>query len=109
MDALDQLVAQVQALSGSEQDVVHLSSMLKQADDLLHAHALRLGYALTALDPAKHSLGYLYLLFVSDPFVSVLVELGFVELSSPDRVCVANWSKFGGTEFGAVEVTDSLD
>lgn len=62
MDALDQLVTQVQALSGSEQDVAHLSTVLKQADELLHTHALRLGYALAALNPAKHSLGYLYLL-----------------------------------------------
>jgi hypothetical protein len=49
MDALDQLVTQVQALSGSEQDVAHLSTVLKQADELLHTHALRLGYALAAL------------------------------------------------------------
>jgi COP9 signalosome complex subunit 3 len=67
MDALDQLVTQVQALSGSEQDVAHLSTVLKQADELLHTHALRLGYALAALNPAKHSLGYLYLLFVPFP------------------------------------------
>jgi hypothetical protein len=49
MDALDQLVTQVQALSGSEQDVVHLSTVLKQADELLHTYALRLDYALAAL------------------------------------------------------------
>lgn len=65
MDALDQLVTQVQALSGSEQDVAHLSTSLKQADELLHTHVLRLSYGMAALHPAKHSLGYLYFLCVS--------------------------------------------
>ena len=68
MDALDQLVAQVQGFSGSEQDVVHLYSLLKQADELLHSHVPRLGFALAALNPAKHSLGYLYILYFSAPF-----------------------------------------
>jgi hypothetical protein len=62
MDALDALVAQVQGFSGNEQDLVHLSSLLKQADELLVTHAPRLAYALAALNPAKHSLGYLYFL-----------------------------------------------
>jgi len=69
MDALDQLLTQVQALSGSDQDVAHLSTLLKQADELLHTHVLRLGYALAALHPAKHSLGYLYFLFASVPYL----------------------------------------
>lgn len=64
MDALDALVAQVQGFSGNEQDLVHLSSLLKQADELLATHAPRLTYALAALNLFKHSLGYLYFLWV---------------------------------------------
>jgi COP9 signalosome complex subunit 3 len=61
MDSLDALVAQVQGFSGND-DLLHLFSLLKQSDELLHTHAPRLQYALSSLDPAKHSLGYLYLL-----------------------------------------------
>ena len=72
MDALDQLVTQVQALSGSEQDVAHLFTVLKQADDLLHQHHARIPFALAALNPAKHSLGYLFLLSVLTPCVFLM-------------------------------------
>jgi COP9 signalosome complex subunit 3 len=62
MDSLDAIVAQVEALSGTPDDCAYLASLLKQSDSVLTAHAPRLSYALTALDPVKHSLGYLYLL-----------------------------------------------
>ncbi|KAG6548598.1 hypothetical protein Mapa_010087 [Marchantia paleacea] len=62
MDSLDAVVTQVQALSGSADDCVHLAGLLKQSENVLAVHAPRLLYALAALDPAKHSLGYLYLL-----------------------------------------------
>ncbi|CAM6121819.1 unnamed protein product [Calypogeia fissa] len=62
MDSLDAVVAQVQALSGNPDDCAHLANLLKQSDNVFSAHAPRLPYALAALDPAKHSLGYLYLL-----------------------------------------------
>ncbi|OAE24292.1 hypothetical protein AXG93_1052s1150 [Marchantia polymorpha subsp. ruderalis] len=62
MDSLDAVVTQVQALSGSADDCVHLAGLLKQSESVLAVHAPRLLYALAALDPAKHSLGYLYLL-----------------------------------------------
>ncbi|XP_073393390.1 COP9 signalosome complex subunit 3 isoform X1 [Physcomitrium patens] len=97
MDALDQLVAQVQALSGSEQDVAHLSSLLKQADELLRTHALRLPFSLSSLHPTKHSLGYLYLLEAqssgtltreqSDSFLALASS--FLTVCAPEQIRLA--------------------
>lgn len=62
MDTLDSLVAQVQGLSGSRDDLAHLHTLLKQCDDPAIKDCGRLHLALSQLDPSKHSLGYLYFL-----------------------------------------------
>ncbi|CAK9204856.1 unnamed protein product [Sphagnum troendelagicum] len=90
MDSLDALVAQVQGFSGTD-DLLHLFSLLKQSDELLHTHAPRLQYALSSLDPAKHSLGYLYLLEVqSSGTLSQEQSENFLALASTFlNVCIA--------------------
>ncbi|EES13281.1 hypothetical protein BDA96_07G023800 [Sorghum bicolor] len=63
MESLEALVAHIQGLSGSPEEVAHLHSLLKQADgDSLRAHAAALLPFLAHLSPETHSLGYLYLL-----------------------------------------------
>ncbi|CAO2205585.1 unnamed protein product [Urochloa humidicola] len=63
MESLEALVAHIQGLSGSPDEVAHLHSLLKQADgDSLRNHAAALVPFLAHLSPAAHSLGYLYLL-----------------------------------------------
>lgn len=60
--ALENLVTQIQALSGSAEDIPQLHSILKEADEPLHADPTLLSSFLEQLDPANHSLGYLYIL-----------------------------------------------
>jgi COP9 signalosome complex subunit 3 len=96
MDSLDALVAQVQGFSGTD-DLLHLFSLLKQSDELLHTHAPRLQYALSSLDPAKHSLGYLYLLEVqssgtlsqeqSETFLALAST--FLNVCLAEQICLA--------------------
>ena len=64
MESLEALVAHIQGLSGSPEELAHLHSLLKQADgDSLRAHAAALVPFLGHLSPGAHSLGYLYLLY----------------------------------------------
>jgi len=64
MESLEALVAHIQGLSGSPDEVAHLHNLLKQADgDSLRAHAAALVPFLGHLSPGAHSLGYLYLLY----------------------------------------------
>ncbi|KAK7338315.1 hypothetical protein VNO77_18921 [Canavalia gladiata] len=67
MDPLEALTAQIQGLSSSSGDIARLHTILKQADDSLRAESTRLSPLLTLLDPAIHSLGFLYVL---DAFTS---------------------------------------
>ena len=65
MESLEAIVAHIQGLSGSPEEVAHLHSLLKQADgEPLRAHAAALVPFLAHLSPETHSLGYLYLLYV---------------------------------------------
>lgn len=62
MGSLENLVTQIQGLSGSVEDIAHLHTILKQADDSLQLESTLLNSLLDQVDPAKHSLGYLYIL-----------------------------------------------
>ncbi|KAL6960454.1 COP9 signalosome complex subunit 3, partial [Sarracenia purpurea var. burkii] len=62
MNSVEFLVAQIQGLSGSAEDITHLHNLLKQSEELLQSESTRLAAFLAELDPSKHSLGYLYLL-----------------------------------------------
>ncbi|PON95305.1 Winged helix-turn-helix DNA-binding domain containing protein [Trema orientale] len=60
--SFEAVVTQIQGLSSSAGDISRLHSILKQADDSLHAESARLLPALDQLDPSNHSLGFLYIL-----------------------------------------------
>ncbi|XP_062195786.1 COP9 signalosome complex subunit 3-like isoform X2 [Phragmites australis] len=63
MESVEALVAHIQGLSGSPQEVAHLHNLLKQADcESLRAHSAAFVQFLAHLQPETHSLGYLYLL-----------------------------------------------
>lgn len=62
MDSMDAMLAQVQGFSDTNDDLTHLHGLLKQNEEALREQGSRLSSLLTELDPAKHSLGYLYVL-----------------------------------------------
>ena len=62
MNSVESVVAQIQGLSSSADDVTHLHGLLKQSEELLQSESTRLAPYLAELDPSKHSLGYLYIL-----------------------------------------------
>ncbi|XAR58264.1 hypothetical protein NMG60_11026696 [Bertholletia excelsa] len=62
MNSVESLVAQIQGLSGSAEDITHLHGLLKQSEELIQSESARLMGCLAELDPSKHSLGYLYIL-----------------------------------------------
>ncbi|PSR87499.1 COP9 signalosome complex subunit 3 like [Actinidia chinensis var. chinensis] len=62
MNSVESVVAQIQGLSSSADDVTHLHGLLKQSEELLQSESTRLAPFLAELDPSKHSLGYLYIL-----------------------------------------------
>lgn len=62
MDSMDAMLAQVQGFSDTNDDLTHLHGLLKQNEEALREQGSRLSSLLTQLDPAKHSLGYLYVL-----------------------------------------------
>ncbi|KAM3211435.1 hypothetical protein ACQJBY_064917 [Aegilops geniculata] len=73
MESVEALVAHIQGLSGSPDELAQLHGLLKQADgDALRVHSAGLLPFLSHLHPGAHSLGYLYLL---DSFVSSSANL----------------------------------
>ncbi|THU43989.1 hypothetical protein C4D60_Mb02t02650 [Musa balbisiana] len=62
MESVQAVVAHIQALSGSHEEVADLHSLLKQSEGALRSRAARLGPFLHQLDPSAHTLGYLFLL-----------------------------------------------
>ncbi|AQK51018.1 COP9 signalosome complex subunit 3 [Zea mays] len=77
MESLEALVAHIQGLSGSPEELAHLHSLLKQADgEPLRAHAAALVPFLAHLSPETHSLGYLYLLEACATSSSNLSDFG---------------------------------
>ncbi|XP_047310863.1 COP9 signalosome complex subunit 3 [Impatiens glandulifera] len=62
MNSVEALLAQIQGLSSTPEDVNHLHDALKHSEDLLRSEAPRFAAHLPELDPSNHSLGYLYIL-----------------------------------------------
>ncbi|XP_006659069.2 COP9 signalosome complex subunit 3 [Oryza brachyantha] len=63
MESVETLVAHIQGLSGSADELAHLHTLLRQADgEPLRAHSAGLLPFLAQLHPQAHSLGFLYLL-----------------------------------------------
>ncbi|KAJ0798921.1 putative proteasome component (PCI) domain, winged helix DNA-binding domain superfamily [Helianthus annuus] len=76
VNSVDSLVTEIQGLSGSPQDVSHLNNLLKQSEDVIRSQAATFAPCLTRLDPAVHSLGYLYVLLLQ--FFNVCCLLGYL-------------------------------
>ncbi|CAA6668317.1 unnamed protein product [Spirodela intermedia] len=96
MDSLEALVAHIQALSGSVEEVSHLHSLLKQAEASLQSQAARLSSFLGQLDASKHSLGYLYILEAYSTSISreqanefLPFVIGFINECSPEQIRLA--------------------
>lgn len=98
MDSLDNVLAQVQGLSSSPEDLTHLLSLLKQCEESIAAKPpARLLAALSFLDPALHSLGYLYILEAqssgsmskdqAESFLATITH--FVNVCSKDQIRLA--------------------
>ena len=62
MESLDTFVPQVQGLSSTKHELERLCHILNKSEDILCKQTARLTTVLAALDPAIHSLGYLYAL-----------------------------------------------
>ncbi|GBG42279.1 hypothetical protein CBR_g75710, partial [Chara braunii] len=71
MESLEAVVANTLALSSTFDDLSHLSSLLKQSEDLLVRNLDKLGDVLGALDAGRHSLACLHILDVLSSRVPV--------------------------------------
>ncbi|XP_019185559.1 PREDICTED: COP9 signalosome complex subunit 3-like isoform X2 [Ipomoea nil] len=62
LNSVESVLAQIQGLSNSAQDISQLHTFLKQSEELLLSESTRLAPLLAQLHPSQHSLGYLYIL-----------------------------------------------
>ncbi|KAL9258414.1 COP9 signalosome complex subunit 3-like protein [Drosera capensis] len=69
METLETTTAQIQALLRTKSDATHLNNLLKKSEDSIRLRSASLKPHMDQLDPATHSLGYLYYLeaFTSTP------------------------------------------
>ncbi|KAK2969810.1 hypothetical protein RJ640_028090 [Escallonia rubra] len=104
MSSVDALVAQIQGLSGNSSDIHQLHGHLKQSDQFLHAESTRLAPVLAQLDPAKHSLGYLYLLeaVTSVPFTKERANELVVVVARFINACTAKQIRLAPDKFISV-------
>lgn len=70
MDSVELVLAQIQGLSNSAEDISQLHAFLKQSEELLLSESTRLLSLLAQLHPSQHSLGYLYILLA--PFYTII-------------------------------------
>ncbi|CAL9199878.1 unnamed protein product [Musa hybrid cultivar] len=97
MESVKAVVAHIQALSGSHEEVADLHSLLKQSEGALRSRAARLGPFLHQLDPSAHTLGYLFLLeaYSSRPISREQDEkflpfiVGFINSCSAEQIRLA--------------------
>ncbi|GAB4848016.1 COP9 signalosome complex subunit 3 [Ancistrocladus abbreviatus] len=97
MDTIEALVAQIQGLSGSAEEISQLQSYLKQSEETLRLHSTALASFFHQLDPSKHSLGYLYFLeaFTSTPISKeqanelVLLIVRFINSCHAEQISLA--------------------
>ncbi|CAL9065640.1 unnamed protein product [Musa banksii] len=97
MESVEAVVAHIQALSGSHEEVADLHSLLKQSEGALRSRAARLGPFLHQLDPSAHTLGYLFLLeaYSSRPISREQDEkflpfiVGFINSCSAEQIRLA--------------------
>lgn len=60
---LNKIVTTIQGLSGSEADLKQLKTQLTKAEDAFTKNLGNLDDALSTLDPSRHSLGWLFILY----------------------------------------------
>ena len=63
---LQQLLQAIKENSSRSQDLKQLLQQLKVSEDTLKTQVAHLPDALSQIDPAAHSLGYLFILYVVD-------------------------------------------
>lgn len=62
LNSVESVLAQIQGLSNSAEDISQLHAFLKQSEELLLSESISLAPLLAQLHPSEHSLGYLYIL-----------------------------------------------
>ncbi|CAI5966700.1 unnamed protein product [Closterium sp. NIES-64] len=96
MEALEKVVTQAQGLSGSASDLAHLLEVLRGAEDALAKHAPQLDTLLASLDPALHSLAFLFFLDAHaaqapgalwEQVVGTIIN--FIKVASPTQLALA--------------------
>mmetsp|Transcript_13555 Transcript_13555/g.16291 ORF Transcript_13555/g.16291 Transcript_13555/m.16291 type:complete len:394 (+) Transcript_13555:141-1322(+) len=95
MDQVEALVDNIQALSGSTEDLAKLHTELKVAEELLQRNSVGLSASLAVLDAETHSLGYLYILDAQSKSADVPKDIfiqavrAFLPKCSPEQVRLA--------------------
>ncbi|GAA0144828.1 protease [Lithospermum erythrorhizon] len=99
------VVAQIQGLSSTAEDLSHLHETLKKSEELLRAEsASRFVSFLTQLDPSIHSLGYLYILdaFLSGPITKEGADNISLSTARFINVCAADQIRLAPEKFISV-------
>ncbi|XP_043705970.1 COP9 signalosome complex subunit 3-like isoform X2 [Telopea speciosissima] len=104
MESIEALVAHIQVLSSSVDDISHLHNLLKQAEESLQSQASRLAPFLEQLDPSKHSLGYLYILeaYTSAPIQTEQASELTVSIANFINSCLAEQIRLAPDKFTSV-------
>eukprot|EP00897_Mesotaenium_endlicherianum_P004396 jgi/Mesen1/3985/ME000210S03225 len=103
MGSLETLLTQVQALSGTTEDLVQLQGLLKQTEDTFSKSPSQLNDFLGALDPARHSLAWLYVLDVQAvPTGKDEADLVIKNISTLLISCSAEQVRLAPEKFNAV-------
>ncbi|XP_010250794.1 PREDICTED: COP9 signalosome complex subunit 3 [Nelumbo nucifera] len=104
MESIEALIAHIQGLSASVEDISHLHNLLKLAEESLQSVAPRLSSFLGQLDPAKHSLGYLYILeaYTSAPIAREHPSEFLVSISTFISSCLAEQIRLAPDKFVSV-------
>ncbi|XP_043724271.1 COP9 signalosome complex subunit 3-like [Telopea speciosissima] len=104
MESIEPLIAHVQGLSSSVDDICHLHNLLKQAEESLQSQAPRLALVLEQLDPSKHSLGYLYILeaYTSAPIQKEQASELVVYIANFINTCLSDQIQLAPDKFTCV-------
>ncbi|XP_019052832.1 PREDICTED: COP9 signalosome complex subunit 3-like isoform X2 [Nelumbo nucifera] len=104
MESMEALITQIQGLSGSVEDISHLHNLLKLTEESLQSEAPRLASFLGQLDPAKQSLGYLYILeaYTSAPISREQPSEFIMSVSTFINSCLAEQIRLAADKFVSV-------
>lgn len=101
MNSAESVVAQIQGLSSTAADLLQLHEVLKKSDELFRAESTRFGSFLSELDPAIHSLGYLYIMdaFLSGPITKEATNVISLTTSRFINACAADQIRLAPEKF----------